>query len=376
MKFRRNNAAATLLALGMLTGQTMQAHAEAEKSKVYLSLSITGNDWMKQAENMIRAEAASSALSDKVDLEVQVSGGDAQKQSQQINAMVQAGAKAIIVYPASETLLNRAVKNACDKGVVVMAFAATISEPCAHNVNADQSDWARVGAQWLVDTLHGKGNIIMVTGATGLGVDTQRNKAAKEVFDKYPDIKIVATVIGMWNETIVRSEMSKLLATRSWDTIDGLWVQEGCAALGAMQDDAGIPDGKKKPMACSASNGERIQMLPANTKIDGATGAYRPMGYPGISMASGPYMGALSLKYAVEIMDGAKMEHDIVIKTDAATSDKMKLCEEGTWKEMDETKCNVFKPSVISSPSWYSPIYSPELPGLGLQAALNGTADK
>lgn len=375
MKIRKNYACALLVGLATLAGYAPQAQAQTEKHKVYLSLSITGNDWMKQAENMIRAEAASSDLRDKVDLEVQVSGGDAQKQSQQINAMVQAGAKAIIVYPASETLLNRAVKNACDKGVVVMAFAASISEPCAHNVNSDQKDWARVGAQWLVDKLEGKGNIVMVTGATGLGVDTERNKAAQEVFDKYPDIKVVATVIGMWNDTIVRSEMSKLLATRSWDTIDGLWVQEGCYTLGAMQDEAGIPDDKKKAMSCSASNGERVQMLPSGTAMEGAAGAYRPMGYPAISMASGPYMGALSLKYAIQIVEGATMEHDIIMATDAVTSDKIKLCEDGTWQEMDQSKCNVFKPSVVTSAAWYAPIYSPELPGIGLQAALNGTPD-
>ncbi len=375
MRYRRTYASALLAALAMLTGHATQADAKGEKHKVYLSLSITGNDWMKQAENMIRAQAASSGLRDKVDLEVQVSGGDAQKQSQQINAMVQAGAKIILVYPASETLLNRAVKTACDKGVVVMAFAASISEPCAHNINSDQSDWARVGAQWLVDTLKGKGNIVMVTGATGLGVDTERNKAAKEIFDKYPDIKVVATVIGMWNDTIVRSEMSKLLATRSWDTIDGLWVQEGCYTLGAMQDEAGIPDDKKKAMSCSASNGDRVQMLPSGTSMEGAGGAYRPMGYPAISLASGPYMGALALKYAVQIVEGATMPHDIIMATDAVTSDKIKLCEDGTWVEMDKTKCNVFKPSVVTSAAWYSPIYSLELPGIGLEAALKGVPD-
>ena len=375
MKIRKTYASALALGLAVLAGQTAPVNAQTEKTKVYLSLSITGNDWMSQAENMIRAEALTPELKDKVDLEVQVAGGDAQKQSQQINAMVQAGAKIIVLYPASQTLLNRAIKNACDKGVVVMSFAARVDEPCAHNVDADQAEWARVGAQWLVDNLHGKGNIVMVTGATGLGVDTTRNKAAQEVFDKYPDIKVVATVIGMWNATIVRSEMAKLLATKPWSEIDGLWVQEGCTALSAMQDEAGIPDGQKKPMACSASNGERIQMLAADSVVDGANGTYRPMGYPGISMAAGPYMGALALKYAVQIVEGATMEHDIIMATDATTSDKMKLCDEGTWKEMNETKCNAFKPSLVKSPEWYAPIYHPELPGIGFQAAMNGQPD-
>src|ERR1700744_568004 len=85
--------AAALLAPGVA--------AAAEKYKIFLSMSYVGNDWQSEAANMIKAAAATPALRDKVDLEIQVAGTDAQKQIQQINSMVQAGAKAIIVYPVS-----------------------------------------------------------------------------------------------------------------------------------------------------------------------------------------------------------------------------------------------------------------------------------
>ena len=82
----------------------------ADKYKVFLSMSYVGNDWQAEAQNMVAAMA--KANSDKVDLQIQVSGPVAQKQIQQLNAMVQAGAKAIIVYPISPTALNPAIKNA------------------------------------------------------------------------------------------------------------------------------------------------------------------------------------------------------------------------------------------------------------------------
>ncbi len=80
-------------------------------------MSYIGNDWQAEAANMITAMAASGPYRDKVDLQVQVAGPNAQRQIQQINAMVQAGAEAIIVYPISPTALNQVVKNACAKGV-------------------------------------------------------------------------------------------------------------------------------------------------------------------------------------------------------------------------------------------------------------------
>ena len=104
-----------LLAVCALTASAWAWGAAAKPYKVYLSMSYIGNDWQAEAANMVKAMAASFGP-DKLSLEVQVSGPNAQRQIQQINAMVQAGANAIVVYPISPTALNQAIKNACEKG--------------------------------------------------------------------------------------------------------------------------------------------------------------------------------------------------------------------------------------------------------------------
>ena len=154
--------------------------------------------------------------------------------------MVQQGAKAIVVYPISPTALNQVVKNACDKGVVVFAYDAEITEPCAYNTHIDQEEAGRVTAQWLVDKLGGKGNIVIMTGVPGTSVDTQRTAAAKAVFAKHPDIHVVGEAVGMWSQAVARTELSKILATHNWNEIDGLWMQVGCYTASSMQDEAGI----------------------------------------------------------------------------------------------------------------------------------------
>src|SRR5262249_58294545 len=126
-------AAAVALCLGVQAGT-----ASAAKFKIFLSMSYIGNDWQAEAANMVKAMAAHKDFADKVNLQVQVAGPNAQRQIQQINAMVQAGAEAIVVYPISPTALNRAVKNACAKGVVVIAYDAAITQPCPYNVTNDQ----------------------------------------------------------------------------------------------------------------------------------------------------------------------------------------------------------------------------------------------
>ncbi len=367
--------------LGMVTALALaagahDAHAVDKKFKIFLSMSYIGNDWQAEAANMVKAMAASKDYRDKVDLQVQVAGPNAQRQIQQINAMVQQGAQAIVVYPISPTALNQVVRNACQRHVVIIAYDAEITEPCAYNVHIDQPEAGRVTAEWLAQKLNGKGNIVVLTGVPGTSVDTQRTAAAKEVFAKHPGMHIVAEGVGMWSQAVARTEITKILTTHPWNEIDGFWVQVGCYTIASMAKEAGIPDDKLKPCAGEGANGHRIQMLPVNdTGVKGANATYRPMGEASISYASPPYSGGLALKLAVDKLEGKEIPKLTKLPLPVVTSETVKLCQEGTWAEM-QAGCNVFQPSIISNPGWFASIYSPETPEIGSQAALNGKPEQ
>jgi ribose transport system substrate-binding protein len=365
--------AAAALALGLSAGA--DDAGAAGKYKVFLSMSYIGNDWQAEAANMVKAMAAHKDFADKVDLQVQVAGPNAQRQIQQINAMVQAGAQAIVVYPISPTALNGVVRNACAKGVVIIAYDAAITEPCAYNVTIDQEEAGRVTAEWLAKKLGGKGNIVVITGVPGTSVDTLRTKAAKEVFAKYPGIKIVAEAVGMWSQAVARTELSKILATHSWDQIDGLWMQVGCYTANSMQIESGKKEGDLKPCAGEGSNGGRVQMLPMGTEVEGANATYKPMGAPRISYASPPYSGALALKLAIQKLDGKNIAKLTTLPLPLVTNDTIKLCKEGTWAEM-KAGCNAFLPSLVPNPGWFASIYSADTPEVGFQAALIGQPEQ
>jgi ribose transport system substrate-binding protein len=356
------------LTVGALTPDTASA---AEKFKIYLSMSYIGNDWQAEAANMVKAMADHKDFADKVDLNVQVAGPNAQRQIQQINSMVQAGADAIVVFPISPTALNQVVKNACDKGVVVIAYDAEITEPCAYNVHIDQHEAGRVTAEWLAKKLNGKGDIVILTGVPGTSVDTQRTEAAKEVFAKYPDIHIVAESVGMWSQAVSRTELSKILATRGWDKIDGLWLQVGCYTANSMQVESGISPDKLKPCAGEGANGGRIQMLPVGTEVEGANATYTPMNAPRISYASPPYSGALALKLAVQKLEGKDIPKLTTLPLPLVTNETIKYCETGSWEEM-KAGCNAFPPSLVPNPGWFASIFSDQTPEVGFQAALIG----
>ena len=364
-------ALSVAVALSLGTMLSAGPATASEKFKIFLSMSYIGNDWQAEAANMVKAMAAHKDFRDKVDLQVQVAGPSAQRQIQQINAMVQAGADAIVTFPISPTALNSVVKNACAKGVLVIAYDAEITEPCAYNVSIDQPEAGRVTAEWLADKLGGKGDIVVITGVPGTSVDTLRTAAAKEVFAKHPDINIVAESVGMWSQAVARTEMSKILATRDWDSIDGLWMQVGCYTANAMQLEAGKTPDQLIPCAGEGANGGRIQMLPIGTEVEGANSPYAPLGAPRISYASPPYSGGYALKLAVQKLEGNEIPEKIVLPLPVVTNETIKLCNEGTWAEM-MAGCNAFLPSLVPNPGWFASIFSEETPEIGFAAALVG----
>lgn len=117
-------------------GPASSAEAKGLPYKIYLSVSYISNDWQAKSANTLKAMASSKEYKDKVDLHIQAAGPSAQKQSQQINATVQADADAIIMYAVSTNLLNQSIKSACDKGVLVHACDSPVSEPCERRLSA------------------------------------------------------------------------------------------------------------------------------------------------------------------------------------------------------------------------------------------------
>lgn len=366
-------ALATLVGLGAGSLVPSKAEAKGPPYKIFLSMSYVGNDWQTESGNIVAAMA--KYYSDKVQFSTQVAGTNAQAQIQQINAMVQSGADAIVMFPISPTALNATIKAACAKGVKIFTYEAAVTEPCAYNLTIDEAEMGTKTAEWLVKEIDGKGNIVMVTGVPGTSTDTIRNESAMKVFKRYPDIKIIATVNGMWSQATARAELSKVIATHPWSEINGIWAQVGCMASAMMQDEAGIADKNKVPCTDEAFNGVRIQMLPTGTQVDGASDAYRPMGLRAMSYGAPLYQGGLQLKRALELLEtGKEPPHDAFVPLPIVTPDTVKVCKGGSWQELADG-CNAFTPKQVSNPAWFTEIYSPETPEIGFNAALDGTPE-
>ncbi len=366
-QFLRNTAlgaaALALLAGGMAPVGTAAAD---DKVKVYVSLGFEGNTWMDASTNLLSSIAGTKDYKDRVDIEIQSARGNAQTQIQQINAMVQAGAQVIVAWAISPTALNRAIRNACRRGVVFITFDAQVTEPCAHHVGINQ-DWAGAGpAEWLAEELGGKGNIVFMGGIPGNMVDLRRNSAAKAVFAEFPDITIIADTPSMWNNATAKQKLTEIVATHGWDKIDGLWTQTGCYVFTQMQVDEGRGD-TLKPCAGNGTNGHRVAQLPPGT----TEGAY---GLRSASMGSPPWAAPAAFKLAMSKFDGADIPRFYEIPMPLVIPGEAELCDTGDKAELTAKNwsCNAVPLSVAPS-NYFIDVWHSEVPELDVYSALNGT---
>ncbi len=202
--------------------------AQDQSFKIGLSNAFVGSEWRTQMID--EAQAAAAAWKEKgVNVEVVVQSGnvDVQGQIGHIRNFINQGVDAIIINPASPTAFNPIFAQAKARNVLVVATDAEVSSKDAIYVGIDQKDWARKSAQWLADTLKGKGSIVAINGIAGNPANEARVAGYKEIFANYPDIKVLNQANASWDQAQGQQAMQNLLAT--YPDINGVWVQDGMA---------------------------------------------------------------------------------------------------------------------------------------------------
>ena len=235
-------------------GNSEKATAPAANKGIVIGFAgfFTGNSWNNQCFASIEKAAAED--SEIESLIVANADANVEKQIAQINDMVDKRVSAIVVMAASDTAENRVLEDAVKAGIpVVTADHYVTSNNLTCQIYVDQLQWGRVTAQWLVDQLGAKGGkIVVLNGVAGNADNNGRWGGAKEVFDKHPEIKILASANADWDQAKAQPVVASWLA--AYPQIDGVWSQGGAMTAAAMIEfqKAGRP---LVPMVGEAYNG-------------------------------------------------------------------------------------------------------------------------
>ena len=103
--------------------------------------------------------------------------------NKQISDMQDLITKKVDATAASPTALAPVVEEATEAGIKVVSFDNVVdTDEQVATVGIDETEFGRIGAEWLAEKLDGKGKIIVLNGIAGAATDSLRWGGAEEVF--------------------------------------------------------------------------------------------------------------------------------------------------------------------------------------------------
>jgi ribose transport system substrate-binding protein len=267
---------------------------------VALSNYSVGNSWRMQMvaefENACE-ELKTQGVVDKY--YITNSNGDIAKQISDVRDLITKGVDIIAITCASGSALTDVVDMAMEEGIKVVSFDnylvyddGQVHETARTGVK--QEEFGRIWAEWLVEELNGKGDIILLQGMVGASGGLQRWAGAEEVFKDYPGINILGEGYGDWDYAKGKIIAEQLIAAHG-SNIDGVWSQGGAMTQGAIEafNERGLD---MVPMTGEANNG----MLKAWV-------ANRDKGFTSIAPDSPSYVSVEALKLGMKAAEGIEV---------------------------------------------------------------------
>ncbi|MDQ2898335.1 MAG: substrate-binding domain-containing protein [Acidobacteriota bacterium] len=162
---------------------------------------------------------------------------DNSKQVAQIETFIRQKPDLLIVAPNERAALTAIMGQALEAKIPVICLERDILQPnYTTYIHSDNVAIGRKAGQFIVDALtkkygRPKGNIVQMRGLLGVEGEINRDAGAREVFQKFPEIKMVAEPVADWIQARAKDRMTEVL--RAQPSIDAVYGHNDPMAVGA-----------------------------------------------------------------------------------------------------------------------------------------------
>src|ERR1051325_4340417 len=197
-----------------------------------------------QANNAEPYRAAQNALMTKLwgerpDVKLVISDAqqDNSRQVAQVETFIRQKPDLLIVAPNERAALTAVMGQAMEAKIPVICLERDILQPnYTTYVHSDNVAIGRLAGQFIVDRLTKKygaaqGSVVAIRGLLGVEGEINRDRGAKEVFAKYPEVKIVADPVADWIQAKAKDRMTEVL--RAQPKIDVVYGHNDPMAVGS-----------------------------------------------------------------------------------------------------------------------------------------------
>jgi ribose transport system substrate-binding protein len=205
---------------------------------VALADGFGGNSWRKITRAVFEAEAAKCPNIKKV-LYTDAQG-DTQKAISDINSLVAQGVDVIVTFVDGGEALLPTIKKATAAGAKVVPFVGspggTPGKDYVDFVAEDIKTYGSSLADWTIDAMHGKGNLVMLGGIAGNSYSQGVFDGVKAAVAKNPGVKLLNTsgpISTDWEPGKTQQVVAGLIT--KYGEIDGIVADYGGGSVGGIR---------------------------------------------------------------------------------------------------------------------------------------------
>jgi len=172
------------------------------------------------------------------DLVVLDSQNDASKERSNVDDLLQQGVSALIVNPTDSDAVGNSIKAANDKKVPVLTVDRQANQgTVVTHIASDNVKGGKLAADFILEKLGGKGNIVELQGLPGASATRDRGKGFHEGVDGKANVKVVASQAADFDRQKGLNVMQNIM--QSTPQFDAVFAHNDEMALGAVKGLAG-----------------------------------------------------------------------------------------------------------------------------------------
>jgi inositol transport system substrate-binding protein len=157
----------------------------------------------------------------------------AERQVQQVENFIAQRVDAIVLNPCEVEASSPAVEKARAAGIpVVNVNSETRAAPTAFVGSRDEES-AELAMEYIARRLGGRGNVVMMHGFLGQAAQIRRDRGARAVLARYPDLKLLADQTAEWDRAKAVALMENWIQAHGTN-LHAVFAQNDEMAMGAV----------------------------------------------------------------------------------------------------------------------------------------------
>lgn len=219
------------VAASLLAALVMGANPAFAKTTIGVTMSSFDDNFL----TYLREAMANEAKAKGVDIQFEDGQKDVVKQISQVENFIAQKVDVMIVNPIDSAATRNITEKAMKAGIKLIYVNRLPEEKLPEGVvyvGSDENVSGTMQGEYLAKKLNGKGNVAIMMGELSTEAARTRTKGVKNVFAKYPDIKIVEEQTANWQRAEGMNLMSNWITTGK--QIDAVASNNDEMAIGAI----------------------------------------------------------------------------------------------------------------------------------------------